>query len=140
MSRPPAHELEEFAIFRACTRAFLCDLRNSDYVSHYNSNNLFNLMSELERERFYPERVFTVAHYTSLCTCVRECLRMGARECTEAFPTWQYSLGAFRARIVHAGILFVINKHIEYYNYFVIHTHTHTHTHKLHAHTHTYNI
>jgi hypothetical protein len=110
--RPEQYELEEWAIVRTCTRALLRALQNSSVgVGHYNSNDLGVLAGELEREKFYPERVFTAAHYTRLCTCVRElCGRMGARECTEAFPTWQYVLGAFRARvvtvppaIVHAG-------------------------------------
>jgi hypothetical protein len=106
MRRPEPHELEEWAIVRECTRAFLHALRNSNYVSHYYSNNLGVLMGELENaERFHPERVFTVANYTRLCTCVRElCLRMGARECAETFPTWQYSLGAFRARVLPASV------------------------------------
>ncbi len=112
MGRPEQYELEEWAIVRACTRAFLRDLQHSSVgVAHYNSNDLGVLTGELERERFHPERVFTAAHYTRLCTCVRElCGRMGARECAEAFPTWPYVLGAFRARvmsvppaIVHAG-------------------------------------
>jgi hypothetical protein len=103
-----AHRLEEFAIFSKCTKDFLRDLSRSDYVAHYNSNNLGILLSELERERFHPERVFTVANYTNLCRCVRElCMRMGAKAFTEAFPTWQYSLGEFRARtdttIVHSA-------------------------------------
>ncbi len=106
MRRPEQYELEEWSIVRACTRAFLRDLRNSSVgVAHYNSNNLGVLTGVLENaERFHPERVFTVAHYTRLCTCVRElCLRMGSRECAEAFPTWQYVLGALRARVGAGG-------------------------------------
>jgi hypothetical protein len=101
MRRPEQYELEEWAIVRTCTRAFLRELQNSSVgVGHYNSNDLGVLTGELEREKFYPERVFTAAHYTRLCTCVRElCGRMGARECAEAFPTWPYVLGAFRARV-----------------------------------------
>jgi hypothetical protein len=96
----PPHELEELAIFRECTKDFLRDLSRSDYVAHYNSNNLFILLTELERDKFHPERVFTVANYMNFCRCVRElCMRMGAKEFTVAFPTWQYSIREFRARM-----------------------------------------
>ncbi len=43
---------------------------------------------------------FTVKNYTNLCACIRElCERMGAKEFTAAFPTWQYSIRKFRVRV-----------------------------------------
>jgi len=48
----------------------------------------------------FPKAIFTVKNYTNLCACIRElCERMGAKEFTAAFPTWQYSIREFRARI-----------------------------------------
>ena len=94
------HELEELAILRSCMMDFLLSLCRSDYVFYFNSNNLRILLTELERDKFHPRAVFTLANYTNLCKCTRElCLRMGAKEFTNAFPTWQYSIREFRARI-----------------------------------------
>jgi hypothetical protein len=64
-----------------------------------NSNNLGILLTALERDTIYPKEIFTLANYTNLCRCIRElCERMGAKEFTAAFPTWQYSIREFRAR------------------------------------------
>jgi hypothetical protein len=91
---------EELLIFRKCMLDFLRELNRSDYVSYYNSNNLGILLSALERDTIYPKEIFTVKNYTNLCACIRElCERMGAKEFTAAFPTWQYGVREFRARI-----------------------------------------
>jgi hypothetical protein len=94
------HEREELLILRKCMLDFLRELCRSAYVSYYNSNNLGVLLTALERDTIYPKEIFTLANYTNLCRCVRElCLRMVSKPFTEAFPTWQYSVREFRARI-----------------------------------------
>jgi hypothetical protein len=91
---------EELYVFRKCMLDFLRELSRSDYVSYYNSNKLGILLTALESDTIYPKEIFTVKNYTNLCTCIRQlCERMGAKEFTAAFPTWQYSIREFRARI-----------------------------------------